>query len=183
MRPHASRRAKEPLSAHLFRARRDGGGAGGGVPRGQYGQRHVAGGVQGWRVLPRRGGAARHDPVLQPAGPGPVLVRAARHARARARAGHAAVGTYALASHGKVETPLPSNSPHYQMILGVDLVGSRTREVETPLPSNSPHDQMILGVDLVGSHGRWRRPCLQTAHMTHMRTGRGAVGRNSRGTP
>ena len=34
---------------------------------------------------------------------------------------------------------------------------------ETPLPSNSPHDHMILRVDL---HGRWKRPCLQTAHMT-----------------
>ena len=34
---------------------------------------------------------------------------------------------------------------------------------ETPLPSNSPHDHKILRVDL---HGRWKRPCLQTAHMT-----------------
>jgi hypothetical protein len=25
---------------------------------------------------------------------------------------------------------------------------------------------MTEGVDLVGSHGRWKRPCLQTAHMT-----------------
>jgi hypothetical protein len=33
-------------------------------------------------------------------------------------------------------------------------------------PSNSPHDPMILRVDLVGSHGSWKRPCLQTAHMT-----------------
>jgi hypothetical protein len=41
-----------------------------------------------------------------------------------------------------------------------------TREVERPLPSNSPHDHMILRVDLVGSHGRWKRPCLQTAHKT-----------------
>jgi hypothetical protein len=24
---------------------------------------------------------------------------------------------------------------------------------------------MILRVDLVDSHGRWKRPCLQTAHM------------------
>jgi hypothetical protein len=47
----------------------------------------------------------------------------------------------------------------------VDLVGL-TREVETPLPSNSPHDHMLLREDLVGSHGRWKRPCLQTAHMT-----------------
>jgi hypothetical protein len=39
-------------------------------------------------------------------------------------------------------------------------------EVETPLPSNIPHDHMILRVDLVGSHARWKRPCLQTAHMT-----------------
>jgi hypothetical protein len=46
------------------------------------------------------------------------------------------------------------------------LVAHVTREVETPLPSNSPHDHMILRVDLVGSHGRWKRPCLQTAHMT-----------------
>jgi hypothetical protein len=44
--------------------------------------------------------------------------------------------------------------------------GGLTREVETPLPSNSPHEHMILRVDLVGSHGRWKRPCLQTAHMT-----------------
>jgi hypothetical protein len=44
--------------------------------------------------------------------------------------------------------------------------GGLTREVETPLPSNSPHDHMILRGDLVGSHGRWKRPCLQTAHMT-----------------
>jgi hypothetical protein len=51
------------------------------------------------------------------------------------------------------------------MILRVDLVGL-TREVETPLPSNSTHDHMILRVDLVGSHARWKRPCLQTAHMT-----------------
>jgi hypothetical protein len=41
-----------------------------------------------------------------------------------------------------------------------------TREAETPLPSNSPRDHMILRVDLVGSHGRWKRPRLQTAHMT-----------------
>ena len=34
------------------------------------------------------------------------------------------------------------------------------REVETPLPSNSPHYHMILRVDLVRSHGRWKRPCL-----------------------
>ena len=34
------------------------------------------------------------------------------------------------------------------------------------LPSNNPHDHMILRVDLVDSHGRWKRPCLQTAHMT-----------------
>jgi hypothetical protein len=47
----------------------------------------------------------------------------------------------------------------------VELVGL-TREVDTPLPSNSPYDHMILRVDLVGSHGRWKRPCLQTAHMT-----------------
>jgi hypothetical protein len=32
----------------------------------------------------------------------------------------------------EVETPLPSNSPHGQMILRVELVGL-TREVETPL--------------------------------------------------
>jgi hypothetical protein len=44
--------------------------------------------------------------------------------------------------------------------------GGLTREVETPLPSNSPHDHMILRVELVGSHGRWKRPCLQTAHMS-----------------
>jgi hypothetical protein len=44
--------------------------------------------------------------------------------------------------------------------------GGLTREVETPSPSNSPHDHIILRVDLVGSHGRWKRPCLQTAHMT-----------------
>ena len=44
--------------------------------------------------------------------------------------------------------------------------GGRTREVERPLPSNSPHDHMILREDLVDSHGRWKRPCLQTAHMT-----------------
>jgi hypothetical protein len=34
--------------------------------------------------------------------------------------------------------------------------GGLTREVETPLPSNSPHDHMMLGVELVGSHGRWK---------------------------
>jgi hypothetical protein len=44
--------------------------------------------------------------------------------------------------------------------------GGLTREVETRLPSNSPHDHMILRGDLVGSHGRWKRPCLETAHMT-----------------
>jgi hypothetical protein len=44
--------------------------------------------------------------------------------------------------------------------------GGLTREVETPLPSHSPHDHMILRGDLVGSHGRWKRPCLHTAHMT-----------------
>ena len=44
--------------------------------------------------------------------------------------------------------------------------GGLTREVETPLTSNSPRDHMILRVDLVGSHGRWKRPYLQTAHMT-----------------
>jgi hypothetical protein len=52
-----------------------------------------------------------------------------------------------------------------RMILRVDRVGS-TREAETPLHSNSPHDQMILRVELVDSHGRWKRPCRQTAHMT-----------------
>ena len=44
--------------------------------------------------------------------------------------------------------------------------GGLTREVETPLPSTSPHDPMILREDLVDSHGRWKRPRLQTAHMT-----------------
>jgi hypothetical protein len=44
--------------------------------------------------------------------------------------------------------------------------GGLTRELETPLPSNSPHDRMILRGDLVGSRGSWKRPCLQTAHMT-----------------
>jgi hypothetical protein len=44
--------------------------------------------------------------------------------------------------------------------------GGLTKEEDTPLPSNSPHDHMILRVDLVGSHGRWKGPCLQTAHMT-----------------
>jgi serine/threonine protein kinase len=44
--------------------------------------------------------------------------------------------------------------------------GGLTREVETPLPSNSPHDHMILREHLVDSHGRWKRPCLRTAHMT-----------------
>jgi hypothetical protein len=44
--------------------------------------------------------------------------------------------------------------------------GGLTRELETPLPSDSPHDHMILRVDLVDSHGRWKGPCLQTAHMT-----------------
>ena len=38
--------------------------------------------------------------------------------------------------------------------------GGLTREVEMSLPSYSPHDQMILRVDLMGSHGRWTRPCL-----------------------
>jgi hypothetical protein len=38
--------------------------------------------------------------------------------------------------------------------------------VRPTLPSNSPHDHMMLRVELVGSHGRWKRPCLQTAHMT-----------------
>jgi hypothetical protein len=41
-----------------------------------------------------------------------------------------------------------------------------TREVETPLPSNSPHEHMILREELEDSHGRRKRPCLQTAHMT-----------------
>jgi hypothetical protein len=44
--------------------------------------------------------------------------------------------------------------------------GGLTRAVERALPLNSPHDDMILRVDRVGSHGRWKRPCLQTAHMT-----------------
>ena len=39
-------------------------------------------------------------------------------------------------------------------------------EVETPLHSHSPHDHMILRVGLGGSHWRWKRPCIQTAHMT-----------------
>jgi hypothetical protein len=43
--------------------------------------------------------------------------------------------------------------------------GGLTREVETPSPSNSPHDPMRLRGGLVGSHGRWKRPCVQTAHM------------------
>jgi hypothetical protein len=42
----------------------------------------------------------------------------------------------------------------------------RRPALATPLPSNSPHDHMILRVELVGSHRRWKRPCLQTAHMT-----------------
>jgi hypothetical protein len=49
---------------------------------------------------------------------------------------------------------------------GESGAGGLSREVEVPLPSNSPHDHMILRVDLVGSHGRWKRTCLQTAHMT-----------------
>jgi hypothetical protein len=84
---------------------------------------------------------------------------------------------------------LPSNNPHDYILLRVDLArtgggnalaikqptlpydiesgpGGLAREVETPLPSNSPHDHMILRVDRVGSRGRWKRPCLQTAHMT-----------------
>jgi hypothetical protein len=44
--------------------------------------------------------------------------------------------------------------------------GGLTREVETPLPSNSPRAHMVLRVDLVDSHARWKRPRLQTAHMT-----------------
>jgi hypothetical protein len=32
---------------------------------------------------------------------------------------------------------------------------------------NSPHDHLVLRVDLVGSHGRWKGPCLQTAHMPY----------------
>jgi hypothetical protein len=47
-----------------------------------------------------------------------------------------------------------------------ERVGGLTREVETPSPSYSPHDHMILRVDRVDSHGRWKRPCLLTAHMT-----------------
>jgi hypothetical protein len=42
--------------------------------------------------------------------------------------------------------------------------GGLTREVETPYCG--PQGHMILSVELVGSHGRWKRPCLQTAHMT-----------------
>jgi hypothetical protein len=44
------------------------------------------------------------------------------------------------------------------------LVGSV--EVETPSAPKSSHDHMILRVELVGSHGRWKRPCLLTTHMT-----------------
>jgi hypothetical protein len=48
-----------------------------------------------------------------------------------------------------------------------ESTGGLTREVETPLPSNSPHDHMLLRERaLVGSHGRWKRPCLQTAMCT-----------------
>jgi hypothetical protein len=42
--------------------------------------------------------------------------------------------------------------------------------VETPLPSNSPHDHLILREHLVGSHGRWKRPCLQSASSSSART-------------
>ena len=64
----------------------------------------------------------------------------------------------------EVETPLRFKQPTwpYDVQSGP---GGLTREVETPLPSNSPHGHMILRVDLVGSHGRWKRPCLHTAHM------------------
>jgi hypothetical protein len=33
------------------------------------------------------------------------------------------------------------------------------------LAFKQPTDHMILRGDLLGSHGRWKRPCLQTAHM------------------
>jgi hypothetical protein len=38
------------------------------------------------------------------------------------------------------------------------------------LPSNSPHDHLILREHLVGSHGRWKRPCLQSASSSSART-------------
>jgi hypothetical protein len=71
--------------------------------------------------------------------------------------------------------PLPAAAAgSYDTVLKVRTIdpvresgpGGLTREVDTPLPSNSPHDHMILREDLVGSHGRWTRPCLQTAHVT-----------------
>ena len=31
---------------------------------------------------------------------------------------------------------------------------------------DSPRGDMILREDLVDSHGRWKRPCVQTTHMT-----------------
>jgi hypothetical protein len=64
---------------------------------------------------------------------------------------------------GRIHTPHGA-SPRRRRIS--ERGGGLTREVERPLPSNSPHDHMILRVDLVGSHARrWKRACLQTAHM------------------
>jgi hypothetical protein len=48
----------------------------------------------------------------------------------------------------------------------ITSISDSSVRLPSTLPSNSPHDHMILRVHLVGSHGRWKRPCLQTAHIT-----------------
>ena len=70
------------------------------------------------------------------------------------------------AEYAKQATADSNTTSLAQVSAGESGPGGLTREVETPLPPNSPHDHMILRVDLVGSHGRWKRPYLQTAHMT-----------------
>jgi hypothetical protein len=43
---------------------------------------------------------------------------------------------------------------------------ARGAEVRVKRVTPPAHDHMLVRVDLVGSHGRWKRPCRQTAHMT-----------------
>jgi hypothetical protein len=106
-----------------------------------------------------------HDHMILRVEPGGLTWEVERSLPSNSPHDHMTLRVELVGSHGRVETPLPSNSPHDHMILRVEP-GGLTWEVERSLPSNSPHDHMILRVELVGSHGRWKRPCLQTAHMT-----------------
>jgi hypothetical protein len=49
---------------------------------------------------------------------------------------------------------------------GASSIFSESERWKRPCLQTAHMDHMILREDRVGSHGRWKRPCLQTAHMT-----------------